>query len=99
MIADPSLATMYSPLPMPTISGLPFLATTIVSGSPETITAIAYAPVTSRSAAWTADSRSIPPDSAWSASYNSLISVASTSVSVSVLNFRPFSSSSRFSDA
>ena len=67
---------MCSPDPTPTISGEPFRAATITSGSRSQITTIAYAPVTSRRAACTAASRS--------PSYSSPISFVSTSVSVSL---------------
>ena len=73
-----SEATTYSSLPTPTMSGEPLRATTRISGSFSQITAIAYAPVTSRSAAWTADSR-LP----W---YSSPMRWVRTSVSVSEVN-------------
>jgi len=57
-IADASDATTYSPAPTPIISGEPLRAATNVSGSFWQITAIAYAPVTSRKAPCTAASRS-----------------------------------------
>ena len=85
MIAAASDATTYSPLPIPTISGEPLRATISVSGSFSQITAIAYAPVTSRRAACTAFSRS--------PSYNSPISIASTSVSVWLVKTCPRSCS------
>ncbi len=84
MIAEPSDATMNSPLPTPTISGLPLRAATSVSGSFSHMTTRPYAPVTSRNAACTAFS--ISP------SYNSPMSIARTSVSVWLLNTCPLSS-------
>jgi len=83
-IALESEATMYSSLPTPTMSGEPLLATTRTPGSFSQMTAIAYAPLTSRSADCTACSRS--------PAYSSPMRCVSTSVSVSELKTCPFSS-------
>jgi hypothetical protein len=50
MIAEPSEATMYSPLPTPMISGEPLRAHTSVSGSRVETRNDRVRPVTSRSA-------------------------------------------------